>query len=56
MKKYDVVVVGSINVDLTTETPRLPRAGQTVLGRRSHLSFGGASSTTCAAAACAPAR
>jgi ribokinase len=36
-----VVVVGSANVDLTTFTDRFPRPGETVLGSRFQLGFGG---------------
>ena len=32
MSAYDVVVVGSANVDLVASTPRLPQPGETVLG------------------------
>jgi ribokinase len=31
---FDVVVVGSANLDLVATTPRLPKPGETVLGRR----------------------
>ncbi|WP_047154652.1 ribokinase [Aneurinibacillus tyrosinisolvens] len=33
MKKSKVTVIGSINMDLVTETPRVPAIGETVLGR-----------------------
>ncbi len=38
--RFDVVVVGSLNHDLTVHAPRLPRPGETVLGT-SHLTAGG---------------
>ncbi|GEN32665.1 ribokinase [Aneurinibacillus danicus] len=34
MKRPKIVVVGSINMDLITETPRVPALGETVLGNR----------------------
>lgn len=34
MKHPKIVVVGSINMDLVTETPRVPALGETVLGSR----------------------
>jgi ribokinase len=36
-----VCVVGSSNIDLTFRTPRLPRPGETLVGRAFHLGFGG---------------
>ena len=36
-----IVVVGSANIDLTTLTDRIPRAGETIFGRGFHLGFGG---------------
>ncbi len=36
-----VVVVGSANVDFTAEVDRLPRPGETILGRDLLISFGG---------------
>ncbi len=38
---YDVVVVGSINRDLTVRVPRRPRPGETVLGRDHETGPGG---------------
>ena len=38
---WDVVVVGSANVDVTLDVPVLPRPGQTVLSRRSRRGPGG---------------
>ncbi|WP_054950359.1 ribokinase [Numidum massiliense] len=34
MSKSKVTVVGSINMDLVTETPRVPRLGETLIGTR----------------------
>ncbi len=36
-----IVVVGSVNVDLTTFTDRFPRPGETIFGGNFHLGFGG---------------
>ena len=36
-----IVVVGSANIDLTTFTDVMPRAGETIFGREFHLGFGG---------------
>jgi ribokinase len=36
-----ICVVGSVNVDLTFRTSRLPRAGETLAGEAFHLGFGG---------------
>jgi ribokinase len=36
-----ICVVGSANVDLTARVPRLPRLGETLVGRSFHLGFGG---------------
>ena len=36
-----IVVVGSANIDLTTFTDAMPRAGETIFGREFHLGFGG---------------
>jgi len=45
MKKWigqpDVCVVGSSNIDLLTKAPRLPRMGETLIGHRFHMGFGG---------------
>ncbi len=45
-----IVVVGSLNVDLTTIIDRLPRAGETIFGREFHLGFGGKGGNQAAAA------
>ena len=36
-----IAVVGSANIDLTTFTDRMPRAGETIFGREFNLGFGG---------------
>ena len=46
-----VVVVGSINVDLVVSTPRLPRPGETVLGREFARHLGGKGANQAVAAA-----
>jgi ribokinase len=46
-----IVVVGSLNADLTVRTPRLPRPGETVSGSDLSTSPGGKSSNQAAAAA-----
>ena len=45
-----IVVVGSLNVDLTTIIDRMPRAGETIFGREFHLGFGGKGGNQAAAA------
>ena len=37
----DIVVVGSLNLDLVTRTERLPREGETVLGQSFNTFVGG---------------
>jgi ribokinase len=39
--KSTICVVGSANVDLTFQTSRLPRPGETLAGQSFHLGFGG---------------
>jgi ribokinase len=36
-----ICVVGSANIDLTFQTPRLPRLGETIAGTHFHLGYGG---------------
>jgi ribokinase len=38
---YDVIVIGSVNNDVSVMTPRLPRAGETVIGTRHFFGPGG---------------
>jgi ribokinase len=38
---FDVIVIGSVNNDVTVMTPRLPRAGETVVGTRHFNGPGG---------------
>jgi ribokinase len=38
---FDVIVIGSVNRDVSVMTPRLPRAGETVIGTRHFLGPGG---------------
>ena len=38
---FDVVVIGSVNNDITVMTPRLPRSGETVIGTRHFIGPGG---------------
>jgi ribokinase len=45
-----IVVIGSLNVDLTTVVDQLPRAGETLFGREFHLGFGGKGGNQAAAA------
>jgi ribokinase len=47
----DIVVIGSLNLDLTVRVPRLPRPGQTVAGRAAERSPGGKGANQAAAAA-----
>jgi ribokinase len=46
-----IVVVGSLNMDLVVEVPRLPRPGETVLGRRHFSNPGGKGANQAVAAA-----
>src|SRR5205814_8053685 len=36
-----IVVVGSCNIDLVTYAPRIPRPGETIIGERFAMGFGG---------------
>ncbi len=47
----EIVVIGSINRDLTVVTTRLPRPGETVLGRRHYSGGGGKGANQAVAAA-----
>src|SRR5580704_1578175 len=49
--KPHIVVVGSANIDLTTFTDAMPRAGETIFGREFHLGFGGKGANQAVAAA-----
>ena len=49
-KRARIVVVGSVNVDLTTFTDRFPRPGETIFGRGFDLGFGGKGANQAAAA------
>jgi ribokinase len=40
-KQPHIVVVGSANIDLTTFTDVMPRAGETIFGRKFQMGFGG---------------
>jgi len=46
-----IVVVGGFNMDLTTYVPRMPRPGETILGERFVMSWGGKGSNQAIAAA-----
>ncbi len=50
-KRARIVVVGSVNVDLTTFTDRIPHAGETIFGSRFDLGFGGKGANQAVAAA-----
>lgn len=51
LEGVDVVVVGSMNRDITVLTPRLPDPGETVLGERHHSGGGGKGANQAIAAA-----
>src|SRR5918997_6753019 len=56
MREADVVVVGSLNQDITVETARRPGGGETVLGRTLATAPGGKGGNQAVAAARAGAR
>ena len=45
-----IIVIGSLNVDLTTVIDRMPRPGETIFAREFHLGFGGKGGNQAAAA------
>ena len=49
--RYDVAVVGSINVDLLLRVERHPNPGETLLGRSGEQSAGGKGANQAVAAA-----
>ncbi|GLH08925.1 Ribokinase [Gryllus bimaculatus] len=51
VSKPRVVVVGSCMIDLVSYAPRLPRAGETLTGRKFQQGFGGKGANQCVAAA-----
>ncbi|TQS45688.1 ribokinase [Cryptosporangium phraense] len=51
MNTFDIVVVGSLNVDVTVDVPQAPSAGQTLLGGDSRRSGGGKGGNQAVAAA-----
>ncbi|XP_027024212.1 ribokinase [Tachysurus fulvidraco] len=50
-EKLDVVVVGSCMTDLVSQTPRLPKAGETIHGHKFFIGFGGKGANQCVQAA-----
>uniref|UniRef100_A0A1A7XIN9 Ribokinase n=2 Tax=Iconisemion striatum TaxID=60296 RepID=A0A1A7XIN9_9TELE len=48
---FDVVVVGSCMTDLVSQTPRLPKAGETIHGHKFFIGFGGKGANQCIQAA-----
>jgi ribokinase len=40
-KSSRIAVIGSVNIDLTTFTDRFPKSGETILGQKFDLGFGG---------------
>jgi ribokinase len=51
MRAGNVLVIGSLNVDLITCAPRLPRPGETVIGGTFHIAPGGKGANQAVAAA-----
>ncbi len=47
----DIVVIGSLNMDLVVKAPRAPEAGETIRGREFHMVPGGKGANQAAAAA-----
>ncbi|KAM7404004.1 hypothetical protein PAMA_004425 [Pampus argenteus] len=48
---FDVMVVGSCMTDLVSQTPRLPKAGETIHGQKFFIGFGGKGANQCIQAA-----
>ncbi|XP_076025651.1 ribokinase [Genypterus blacodes] len=48
---FDVMVVGSCMTDLVSQTPRLPKAGETIHGHKFFIGFGGKGANQCIQAA-----
>jgi ribokinase len=51
MNHFDIVVVGSLNIDVTVDVPQAPAAGQTLLGGDARRSGGGKGGNQAVAAA-----
>ncbi|NLM42117.1 MAG: ribokinase [Firmicutes bacterium] len=51
MQRNKVLVIGSLNMDLVVQVPRVPRDGETVLGSEFHRYFGGKGANQAVAAA-----
>ncbi len=56
MENYDLVVIGSSNMDLVISLPRIPAVGETILGGKSSMIFGGKGANQAVAAARSGAR
>jgi ribokinase len=52
--KLPILVIGSISMDLVVRTPRLPAAGETILGNRFQTIPGGKGANQAVAAARCP--
>ncbi|XP_003962327.1 ribokinase isoform X1 [Takifugu rubripes] len=50
-KAFDVMVVGSCMTDMVSQTPRLPKAGETIHGFKFFIGFGGKGANQCIQAA-----
>ncbi|KAB5562057.1 hypothetical protein PHYPO_G00013570 [Pangasianodon hypophthalmus] len=50
-EEVDIVVVGSCMTDLVSQAPRLPKAGETIHGRKFFIGFGGKGANQCVQAA-----